>query len=395
MSTRRNFLAGLGAALSASALLPRFAFADLPTDRRLVIVLLRGGVDGLAMVPPHGDAQYQSARGNLALPGPSSTEGVADLDGFFGLHPALEGLMPHWDAGQLAAVHAVALPYRKRSHFDAQNMLENGTDRPYGAHDGWLNRAVGKLGGRGLALGKDVPLLLQGDAPVLAIDPTDRATDGAGYLDDVGALYANDPLLGRALEEGIASRAMLEQHVQMSESRGRGRRRQALGAALSATGKLMAVDDGPRVGVIHAGGWDTHAQQGRTTGSLAGKLGQLAAGLDKLAVALEPVWDQTAIVVVTEFGRTVRANGTGGTDHGTAGAALMLGGAVRGGRVHADWPGLSRGDLFEGRDLAPTTDLRALFKAALRDHLRLPEGLIEDEIFPDSRLVRPLASLFA
>jgi uncharacterized protein (DUF1501 family) len=351
--------------------------------KRLLLVVLRGGLDGLHTIVPWRDPHYAAARGSLALGGPGDPGGVVDLDGFFGLHPALEPLHPLWDAGELAAVHATALPYRERSHFDAQDLLENGTSTPHGSRQGWLNRALGVSGAQGLAIGPQVPLVLRGDHAVGSIDPRRGQGSHGDYLDAVLELYAPDPLLGPALVEALDTRAMLEPDP-MAE--GRGRRRGGLTADLAGSiATLLANPDGPQVAVLDVGGWDTHTRQ---SAALETQLGGLAEGLVSLRGGLADTWRDTVVLAVSEFGRTVAPNGTGGTDHGTATVTLLAGGAVAGGQVLGPWPGLR--DLHEGRDLSPRTDLRSVFKGVLRDHLGLTEL---GEVFPDSDDAPPLGGL--
>lgn len=405
MATRRSFVRGLGAASALGAIAPmRWAFANAPTGKRMIVVVLRGAMDGLAAVPPYADPDYAQARGALALPAPGGADGPIDLDGRFALHPALAPLLPLYQARELLIVHAVAGPYRARSHFDGQDVIENGTARPRGAEDGWLNRALGVLGGTGrrlgLAVGQTVPLLLSGSVPVAAWAPRRLPELGEDFLTRLATLYGEDRVLGPAFAEGMKAQAMsdnvLGQDAQGAKGKmsGGGRGPLALAAAADAAGKLLAAADGPRIAVLEIGGWDTHANQGTLGGRLTPVLAALSQGLAALKGSLgTEAWRQTTVLTMTEFGRTVAANGTGGTDHGTASAAFLLGGAVNGGRVLADWPGLAPAKLFEGRDLAPTTDLRAVAKAVLRDHLGLREAEIERMIFPASPTVRPLEGL--
>jgi len=328
----------------ASLLLPSRALAG-PTDQRLVVVLLRGGLDGLAAVPPVGDPAYRRVRGELA-----QTDAL-DLDGFFGLHPALEPLMPLWSARQMSVVHAVALPYRKRSHFEAQDLLETA-----GRRNGWLSDALHQVSGDGLALGPDLPMLLRGDARTSSLDPARENPDDDAVLELVQSLYDDDPVLGPALAAALESREMLE--VEPMERRKR--RGEEVSRVASVAAQLLRAPEAPRALVIDSRGWDTHSrQQGRLEASLGG-LGQ---GLATLADELGDTWSRTTVLVVTEFGRTAAPNGTRGTDHGTASCALVLGGSLNGGRVVTDWPGLD--DLHDGRDLKPTTNLHAVFAGAL------------------------------
>lgn len=381
---RRTFLLG-AAALSASATLPRLVVADAPTDKRLVVVILRGAMDGLSAVPPHGDPAYRGLRGDLAIDTPLA------LDGTFGLHPALAPIADWFAAGELLPVHAVATPYRDRSHFDAQDLLENGTAAPHGASSGWLNRALASLTGAGtraLAVGQVVPLVLRGEAPVTTWSPSVLPGAEEDLLARLEAMYATDPIFMRSFQEAMTTSAVAGD----GGMAGAGARQQ-LREAVRTAGAMLLSADGPRLAVLESTGWDTHANQGADQGRLANALSDLADSLALLKQELREAWPQTAIVVVTEFGRTAVPNGTRGTDHGTAGAALLAGGAVSGGRVLADWPGLAAADLYEGRDLRPTLDLRAVLKSVLRDHLGVSEARLAAQVFPESEQVRPIDGL--
>lgn len=401
MLDRRCFLCASAAGLLAGAL-PRALLAKAPTDARLVVAVLRGGMDGLAAVPPHGDRDYRSLRGGLAIAAPGRDGGAIDLDGFFGLHPALKPLQDFYSRGQLAVVHAAATPYRDRSHFDAQDLLENGTEKPHAESSGWLNRALGLLGGGetlGLAVGQSVPLILRGAASVTSWSPARLPEAPPEFLDKVADLYRDDPVFGPALAAGLADQALIDKvsdGTDMAGGMNGAFRRRGAGLVKTVTatvGKLLAEPAGPRVAVVDVPGWDTHANQGTTNGRLAVVLGGLAEGLVNLARALGPAWEKTVVLTLTEFGRTAVPNGTGGTDHGTAGAVFVMGGGVNGGRVIADWPGLARSQLYQARDLAPTTDVRSLCKAILRDHVGLPLDAIDRVVFPASPDVQPAADL--
>lgn len=385
--TRRQALL-TGSCAAAATFAPLTAFAALPTDKRFVLVILRGGMDGLAAVPAVGEPAYAPARGALA------EFDALTLDGTFGLHPALAGLHELYKAGEAAIVHAVAPPYRERSHFDGQDVLESGANAVYGAKDGWLNRALGALGARdparSLAVAPQTPLVLRGDAPATSWAPTRLPTAEADTYDRLADLYSNDPVLSDALMRARAADDVAR-GMDMDAPPRRGGR--FAGAAEAAT-RFLKEPNGARVAVLEAGGWDTHVRQGAGEGRLARGLADLDQGLRTMRDGLGRDWAQTLVLVVTEFGRTVRTNGTGGSDHGVGGAAFALGGAVKGGRVLADWPGLRDRDLYEGRDLKATTDVRALFKAALTGHLGLGEGAVEDRVFPGSRTVTPLEGLF-
>jgi uncharacterized protein (DUF1501 family) len=390
--TRREALRWMGGA-AALAGLPGLAFAAPSAgERRLVFVFLRGGMDALAAVPAYGDPDYASRRGALAVGAPGTPGGALDLDGTFGLSPYLAEMHKLYAARELAVLHAVASPYRERSHFDAQNLIENGTARPFGRDTGWLNAALGavpKAGG--IALGQSIPLVLRGPAQVGSWSPSRLPGPDADLLEKLAALYKDDPLLGRSFAAARESQAMMEGQ----SARGMDGGGQPVVALGTAAGEALARRDGPRVATIDFGGWDTHINQLGEYSALTRNLRLLDRSLAALKTALGPAWQHTAVLIVSEFGRTVAPNGSSGTDHGTAGAAFLAGGGVRGGRVVTDWPGLGRQDLHEGRDLRPTLDLRALFKAALIGQLGLDEARLEAEVFPESAGVRPLEGLFA
>lgn len=370
---RRQFIAaaGTGAAL---ALWPRFGFSA-DADRRLLVVLLRGGLDGLHALQPLADPAYARLRGALA----DDTEALR-LDGTFALHPALGFAASLYKKGQLLPVVAVAPPYRQRSHFEAQDCLENGTDSPGGSHNGWLNRAVAALpGAEGLAIASVMPLILRGEGNTDTWSPPLPQDVDPQLLERLRPLYADDPELG-----GVFTRAAADD-LQMGGAPGKARRRLADLAASAA--RFMAAPDGPQIGFLEDSGWDTHSNEART---LSRKVAELDDALRAFHKHAAPVWAQTAIVVVSEFGRTAAVNGTKGTDHGTGGLALLAGGAINGGRIAGDWPGLGGGNLFEGRDLRATTDLRAVFKGVLAGHMGVREAALEELVFPASRDVAAL-----
>lgn len=409
MIGRRKLLQGMAGTAAANLLAPSLTFAALSRsrllgDRRLVVFVLRGGLDGLAAVPPHGDPNYARLRGNLALPMPSDNVGeggILNLDGFFGLHPALAAFHELYGQGELLPLQAVAPPYQGRSHFDGQDVLENGTTTALGRSDGWLNRALAHLQtpgneeNLGLAVGEGVPLILRGDRKVASWSPDPLPEAAPDFLRQVATLWQNDSLLGPALGEGIKARDM-SSDTMGGNSNASGNKRNAWAAENLArkAGALLATANGPRIAVLEAGGWDTHANQGAAKGQLANHLKGLSESVLALKQSLGAAWQTTAVIAVTEFGRTAAPNGTGGTDHGVGGAAFLLGGAVAGGRVVTDWPGLAQANLYQGRDLRPTLDLRALFKAVLQDHLGLASSAIESDVFPDSRAIKPLRDLF-
>jgi len=395
---RRTLLLGLGALVLPGA---RLALAAAPTDRRFVFVVLRGALDGLAAVQPYADPDFKSLRGPLALAEPGAAEGSIGLDGRFGLHPALAPLSRFWEARQLAIVHAVATPYRQRSHFDGQDLLENGTADPRAKIGGWLNRALGTMAASqpadrrlGLAVGAAVPLTLRGEIPVATWAPPLLPDASPDFLAKVAALYRDDRVLGAAFAQGIDAHAMSSEVIgdSMTKAPGmNGRGIAAFKAAAEAAGRLMAAEKGPRIAVLELTGFDTHAQQ---QGRIAAPLTAFAEGMAALADALGPAWAKTVVMAASEFGRTAAINGTLGTDHGTGGIAFLIGGRIAGGRVLGRWPGLSASALYEGRDLAPTTDLRAIAKGVLRGHLGLPDDALA-KVFPESASVKPMEGLLA
>jgi uncharacterized protein (DUF1501 family) len=371
----------------------RLAFAALPDDRRFVVVILRGALDGLAAVPAHGDPDYANLRGALALP-QSGPNAPIDLDGLFGLHPSLHNLSEMWRDKELAIFHNVATPYRDRSHFDAQNVLETGGPAPHRLHDGWLNRALAPLaldtGNGALAVSSSPPLLLDGPSRVTSWMPSRMPVADEDLMARIGMLYAKDPVLGAALKQALATRATANAAMHDSATpmpMPNARRPGGYGAIaplMEGAGKILAAANGPRIGVFDIGGWDTHFNQGAGDGQLGRRLMVLDEGLAALKTALGPAWKKTAIVAASEFGRTVAVNGTGGTDHGTGGIAFLFGGAVAGGTIHAEWSGLKPSALKDGRDLPAKTDMRAIFKGALSDHFGIAKQALDERVFPDS-----------
>jgi uncharacterized protein (DUF1501 family) len=418
MSTisRRQFLETSVFAGASTLLAARLALADAPTDSRFVFVLLRGALDGLSAVPPVGDPDYAALRGQIALAksGAGAALPLGPDAGLFGLHPSLTFLHASYQAKELAVIHAVATPYRERSHFDAQNVLESGDRRPHGSTSGWINRALATLPVKsrdaGVALGANVPLAMRGPAEVASWSPMKIAALDEATLQRVTDLYARDPLLSRRLADALASDAIAKEAqtaangdadaaMEMQpgvlpddEKLKRNYNARYAETARAAAGFLKR-DDGPRVAMFDTTGWDTHANEGGAQGQLALRLRALDAGLETLKDSLGPVWRDTVVLVATEFGRTAAINGTRGTDHGTGAAAFLLGGAVAGGRVIADWPGLSRSSLLDNRDLKPTRDLRSVMKGVLRDHLRVSASALDTVVFPDSGAAKPLDGL--
>jgi uncharacterized protein (DUF1501 family) len=405
MTTRRDLLrllgGGLAACTGAAAALPSAAFAAIPGNRRLIVVLQRGAMDGLAAVAPLGDPDYASLRGSLALKPPGEPNGALPLTKDFALHPSLAAIHPYYGKGELLVVHATGNGYQTRSHFDAQDMMESGLSAKRGLADGWLNRALGALqtgqDRLGLAVGGATPLILRGAVPVASYEPAGFREAAPGFVEAVAQLYADDTLLGPALQEGLKAQSFsdgvlaagMPRDDAMKGAGGFGPK--AFKPLCEAAGKLLAADGGPRIAAMDMGGWDTHVGQGAETGRLAANFQGFAEGLDALAQSLGEAWRDTVVVTVTEFGRTVRVNGTNGTDHGTASLMLLMGGAVRGGRVAGDWPGLR--DLQDDRDLRVATDSRGVMKAILRDHLGLDGQYLATRLFPDTGGVNPMDRL--
>lgn len=398
MTSRRSVLLGLGAVALAAGGNARLAFAAAPVDQRFVVIILRGAMDGLAAIPPYADPVYRDLRGALAIAPPGQTDGALDLDGAFGLHPRLTTLKALYDQKQLIVAHAVATPYRDRSHFDGQDLLENGSDVPHGTANGWLNRTLALLNGgerAGIALGNQVPLILRGQTKVASWAPKSLPGADSDFVSRVEQMYQASPVLLAALEGAVAADRMASQALgadQMSMGGG-GYRRGAAKVLAEAAGKFLSDPDGPRIAVLEINGWDTHSGQGAATGRMAQALAELDAAAAALRQALGATWNKTVVLTATEFGRTAAPNGTGGTDHGTASGAFLMGGAIEGGRVLTDWPGLDRSRLYQGRDLAPTMDLRVLAKGLLRDHLGLPADALARVVFPESGGAPPMRDL--
>jgi uncharacterized protein (DUF1501 family) len=396
MIDRREFLKLSGLTAAVSLPVTRLALADTPGEARYVLVILRGGMDGLAAVPAYSDNNYRKLRGTLALPDPGQEQGILDIDGYFGLHPAFKNLHTLFSEGDALIFHNVASPYRERSHFDGQKLLENGTPTPLGADDGWLNRALGELPSQdmrsAIAMAQNVPLVLYGEHPVNSWAPAVLPEVRDDAMTRIMRMYKDDEFLLTQLKSAIETRAMAGE-VSMSEERQERRGRGQVMAYINATANFLAEPDGARIAVLELSGWDTHANQGAGNGQLANQFQALDEGLISLKNTLGSFWKNTVITIVTEFGRTAAVNGSNGTDHGTASVAFVIGGAVNGGRLITDWPGLSANDLYDGRDLKPTVDMRSLFKSVLHDHLEVSRTSLENKIFPDSSHARFIPDL--
>ncbi len=374
---RRQILRGigtLGCSAAAFPLMTNVTFASAPWDGRLVVIILRGAMDGLDVLRPVGDRDFDGLR-----PGFGGT--ATDLDGFFSLHDGLNDLMPLWRSQEIAFAHAVSTPYRdERSHFDGQDMLEAGIGMEDGiaiTSDGWLNRLLQVTPGikaeTGFAIGRENMRILSGDAQVANWSPETRLNLGHSAEGLLTHAYQNDPLFSQAAAEAIA----LSRSVDPMEATDRGRFNRPERAIAQFAAERMRGDT--RIVSFSLSGWDTHRAQENTMPNL---LGRLSDTILTLKQGLGETWSQTAVLAVTEFGRTARENGSGGTDHGTAGAMLMAGGAVRGGKVYGRWPGLSEADLYDRRDLMPTADVRAYVGSVMRALLGQDTATIERSILP-------------
>ena len=411
--SRRATLLGLTSVITLGR--AALAMAAAPTEQRFAVVILRGAMDGLSAVPPYGDPGLAALRPELLPPMPGQDNGLLDLGGTYGLHPAMTRSHTLYQANEFLVVHAVAGNYRVRSHFEAQDYLESGAD--HRMTSGWLNRAVAAIpaanrpqseaqreseaSSYAIAIGPSVPLLLRGHHAVANWAPHGFAEPEHALYQQILSLNRADPITGPAIEAGLRDRGFGDEVMsdigQDGATKGgatkggatKGGARYAFPALATAAGTMLKAPDGPRIAALELGGWDTHTAQ---TNRLVQPLTQLDTGIDALRTSLGDVWAQTVVMVMTEFGRTARMNGTRGTDHGTATVALVAGGAVAGGRVVANWPGLGSGQLFEDRDLAPTTDLRSVAKGILTAHLGLSQASLS-AVFPGGEPAQPMRGL--
>jgi uncharacterized protein (DUF1501 family) len=407
--SRRELMLASGV-LFAWAHLPKVARAE-GRDPRMLVIVLRGALDGLAAVAPVGDPDWAKLRGDKALALDGKTPALP-LDGFFALNPAMPNLHRLYKAGQATVVHATATPYRERSHFDGQDVLESGAGKVGATDTGWLNRALNALepGGRvnperskAVAVGPVTPLVVRGPAPVMSWAPQRLPAASEDTTMRLLDLYNHtDTVLARALDGHMRLAAMSPKRdggpmAQAGDGRPPGpllqRTRAYFAEAAGTAAKYLSRPEGPRVGALAFNGWDTHINEGIATGQLANLFGALDGAFHEIETSMGDAWRDTVVAVVTEFGRTARINGTEGTDHGTGTVALLIGGALKGGRVVADWPGLKETDLHEKRDLKPTTDLRGVLKGLLKDHLRVDERALAEVVFPGSEVVKPMAGL--
>ena len=403
MTPSRRAVLGAAGALFAWSFVPKLAYAAPGArDPRFLLVVLRGALDGLSAVPPIGDPAYASLRDGIAL-AKDGPDAALPLDGFFYLHPAMPNLARLYAAGQASVVHAAATGYRERSHFDGQDVLESGQGGPGKTESGWLNRMLAALpAGDGisrkgvLGVGVVPPLVVRGEAPVLGWAPPRIARAGSDLTMRLSDLYGQrDPRLAKALSQAIETEEIARRSAMATAAQGgggpdtvEGMRRIAEGAA-----GLVRADDGPRIAALAFEGWDTHANEGGARGVLATRLGGLDGALAIFEKGLAPVWKDTVVMVVTEFGRTAAVNGTVGTDHGTGTVAFLVGGAVKGGRVIADWPGLRPEQLHEKRDLRPTTDIRGVAKGVLADLFGMSGPVLAERVFPGTGALGPMQGL--
>jgi uncharacterized protein (DUF1501 family) len=400
--SRRELLLASGT-LFAWAHLPKLAYAE-GRDPRFLTIILRGALDGLATVAPVGDPDWVALRGDKALTLGGQAPALK-LDDFFALNPAMPNLHRMYQSNEAIIVHACATPYRERSHFDGQDLLESGLPKPAPSESGWLNRALSGLapggrvdpkGSKVFAVGPVTPLVVRGPAPVLSWSPQRIVPASDDTVARLLNLYRHsDAKLAGVLEDN-SKLAAIEQSGDMAQKPGGPGPAQVRAYFAEAAGnaaKFLAQPDGPRVGALALDGWDTHVNEGIAAGRLSQLLGSLDDALAAVKANMGAVWQDTVVALATEFGRTAHINGTDGTDHGTATVALLAGGALKGGRVLADWPGLTKADLYENRDLKPTTDLRAVLKGVLKDHLRADDRVLAENVFPGSANVKPMTGL--
>ncbi|MCW4463068.1 DUF1501 domain-containing protein [Sphingomonas sp. BT-65] len=381
MLNRRNFVVTGAAGALSLGFAPRLAFAKAATDKRFVFIIQRGAADGLGTLAPVGDPAFAAQRGALAE---EFAQGIK-LDSMFALHPNLKNVAQLYASKEALFFHAVASPYRDRSHFDAQNVLETGGTSAYQLKDGWLNRLLAVLPDeerKAIAVAATIPMAMRGKVEVTSYAPSVLPDASDDLLARVTTLYAEDPQLHALWQQATATRTLT------SDLGANGGRNAAATGALAA--KLLTAGNGARIAMIETGGWDTHAGQ-------RGRLGNQLNGLDQMIASLKtglgPLWSKTMVLVATEFGRTVKVNGTGGTDHGTASVAWLLGGAVKGGRVAADWPGLADAALYEARDLKPTTSLDTVIGSAVASHFAIDPQRAMPALFPDQKSAKVIDGL--
>ena len=388
--SRRAALSAIGGGLGVT-FLQGTALAEDVAQRKLVVIVARGAMDGLSVTVPFGDPNYLPLRQGIAIP----ADQVLALDSTFGLHPKLKNLHALQQAGQARVAPAVAIPQRIRSHFEAQDLLETGGAQMYAASTGWLNRTLqAAQPGRpikALSIGAQEPLILRGPVQAESWSPGGRITPNTNRVASaLMDLYADDPLLGPALATGLKVEAQADMINGGKPLQGGDVKAFAVTAA-----KFLTAPDGPSIAVLSLDGFDTHANQGAANGQLANRLGITDDVIAGLQQGMGDQWKNTVVVLATEFGRTARVNGTNGTDHGTASTVILAGGALKSGGIVGDWPTLAQGKLFENRDLAPTMDVRSIFKGVLIEHLGVDGRRVETVVFPNSREAQPVRGLIA
>jgi uncharacterized protein (DUF1501 family) len=391
MTNRRQFLRSSLIASAAMALPfgQGWAAAATPGDKRLIVIFLRGAVDGLSVVVPHGDPDYYAARSSIALQRAGQPGGVIDLDGHFGLNPALAPVMPLWRDGSLAFVQACGSPDPTRSHFDAQIFMETATPGRSSTPDGWMNRLLGQLPAphaatEAIAVGPTLPRIMTGKFTVANVTlgagagkplPIDRPEVSQAFA----RLYGGTDSMSQAFQAGQEARhqvmADMVDPEQQAADNGAPPPNGFPGDAVRLA-KMMRQDPSVRLAFLALGGWDTHVNQGNAQGQLAGRLKPLGEGLANLAAGLGPIYKDTVVVVISEFGRTVRENGNGGTDHGHGNVMWVMGGGIAGGRVYGEWPTLASSALYQNRDLAITTDFRAVLEPILTRHMMMDDAAL-------------------
>ncbi|TKF72202.1 DUF1501 domain-containing protein [Vibrio sp. F13] len=376
---RRQFM-GIAAAVGVSAMLPFPSFAKTGSDNIFIWVSLRGAMDGLNVVVPHADPNYSNLRPNIGL----KPEQLVKLDDFFGLHPSLKQCHQWYESNELSFVHACSTAYRERSHFDGQKILENGTSDPFNTV-GWINRLLTLSSEKydGIAIDSGLPLIMQGESTVASWYPN-RLKTRDKQTELLEELFQSDQMLSSNFESVMKI-------DQLVGDQGVGKQFKSL---MGKTGDILSADNGPNIAALELGGWDTHANQGNVNGRLSNQLKTLDVGLAALKASLGDRWQKTVIIAASEFGRTAKENGTKGTDHGTGNVMFVAGGALpslkgAGGKVITNWPGLSQSQLYEGRDLSPTTDMRSVIKGVLNRHLSIEVKQL-NAIFPDSADIRPM-----
>ncbi len=410
--SRRELLLASGT-LFAWAYMPKLAHAE-GRDPRFLAIILRGALDGLAVVAPVGDPNWVALRGDNALTLDGKVPALK-LDDLFALNPAMPNLHRMFTANEAIVVHACATPYRERSHFDGQDLLESGLPKPGPSDSGWLNRSLSGLapgsrvdprgnnnGGKAFAVGPVTPLVVRGPAPVLSWSPQRVMPASDDTMQRLLELYRHSDVKLAGVLEDNSKLTAIEHAGDMAQNMapkpgapGPAQVRAYFSEAAGNAAKFLAQTDGPRVGALALDGWDTHFNEGIASGRLSQLLGALDDALAAVKTNMGAAWRETVVALATEFGRTAHINGTEGTDHGTATVALLVGGALKGGRVIADWPGLKGTDLYENRDLKPTTDLRAVLKGVLKDHLRADDRALAQNVFPGSDAVQPMPGLVA